>query len=59
MLDTKKTNLEVYHDALDIFEDINNNDVGWQLRDRGPAVAATILYQLLNAKERRDKNETV
>ena len=55
MLDTQNTNLEVYRDAIDIFEDIQNNDVGWQIQERGPAITATILYQLLDAKHRREE----
>jgi hypothetical protein len=54
MLDTLNTNLEIYEDAINILEDIQNNDVGWQIKERGPAIAATILYQLLDAKQRRE-----
>lgn len=53
MLNTENTNIEIYRDALNILDDIEANDGYWQSQDRGPAVTATILYQLLDAKERR------
>lgn len=58
MLDTQNTNLEIYRDAIDIFEDIKSFD-SCEWEERMPAVTATILYQLIDNKERRNKNETV
>lgn len=53
MLDTQNTNIEIYREAVSILDDIKNNDSTWE--DRAPAVTATILYQLLDDKERRNK----
>lgn len=58
MLDTKHTNIEVYRKAIEVFEDIKGFDqADWGRRL--PAVIATILYQLLDEKERSEEHETV
>ena len=53
MLDTENTNIEIYREAIGVLDDIKNSDSQWE--DRFPAVAATILYQLLDAQERRNR----
>lgn len=51
------TNLEVYKEAMDILEDINDFDSCWyNTYNRLPVVAATIIYQLLKKEENKDES---
>jgi hypothetical protein len=55
MLKQNLTNLEVYREALSILEDFQGFDSLWDYPDRQPAVIATIVFQLLQNKEGKEK----